>query len=156
MPAFLLRSKVAFDGPVLTLEVFVPGSLTDKGTDVFDHGKLMCRVLALSTFYNAKGQALYDNEYLKNGVLETVIEEMREAVHPDKIYAHENIALVATVGRGMVKNIGTSARLFTAIANAGIKVIMIDQGSSELNIIVGVENEDCDKCIRAIYQEFFY
>ncbi len=96
-----------------------------------------------------------DNEYLKNGTLETLMEEMREAVRPDKIYAHENIALIATVGRGMVKNVGTSARLFTAIANAGINVIMIDQGSSELNIIVGVENEDCDKCIRAIYQEFF-
>ena len=96
-----------------------------------------------------------DNEYLKNGVLETIIEEMREAVHPDKIYAHEDIALIATVGRGMVKNVGTSARLFTAIANAGINVIMIDQGSSELNIIVGVENKDCDDCIRALYQEFF-
>ena len=96
-----------------------------------------------------------DNEYLKNGVLETIIEEMREAVHPDKIYAHEDIALIATVGRGMVKNIGTSARLFAAIANAGINVIMIDQGSSELNIIVGVENKDCDDCIRALYKEFF-
>jgi aspartate kinase len=96
-----------------------------------------------------------DNEYLKGGMLETLIEEMREAVHPDKIYYHENIALIATVGRGMVKNVGTSARLFSAIANAGINVIMIDQGSSELNIIVGVENDDCDECIRAIYQEFF-
>jgi len=97
-----------------------------------------------------------DNEYLKDGVLETIMEEMREAVHPDKIYAHEDIALIATVGRGMVKNVGTSARLFTAIANAGINVIMIDQGSSELNIIVGVENKDCDDCIRALYQEFFH
>ena len=96
-----------------------------------------------------------DNAYLKNGMLQTVIEEIREAVHPDKIYTHENIALVATVGYGMAKNIGTSARLFTAISKAGINVIMIDQGSSEMNIIVGVENEDCAACIAAIYNEFF-
>ena len=96
-----------------------------------------------------------DNEYLKNGVLDTVVEEMKEAVHPDKIYIHENIALVATVGHGMARNIGTSARLFKALSDAGVNVMMIDQGSSELNIIVGVENDDCTPCIRAIYHEFF-
>ena len=96
-----------------------------------------------------------DNEYLKDGVLETIISEMKAAVHPDKIYTHENIALVATVGHGMANNIGTSARLFNALANAHVNVIMIDQGSSELNIIVGVDNEDYTKCIEAIYNEFF-
>ena len=96
-----------------------------------------------------------DNAYLKNGVLEEVMEEIKQLVHPDKIYAHENIALVATVGYGMAKNVGTSARLFKALSEAGINVNMIDQGSSELNIIVGVENEDCANCISAIYNEFF-
>jgi aspartate kinase len=96
-----------------------------------------------------------DNEYLKKGELELVLEEIRDAVHPDKLYVHENVALIAAVGHGMVRNVGVSARLFAAIANAGINVIMIDQGSSELNIIVGVENKDCDDCIRAIYKEFF-
>ncbi|MBQ8658194.1 MAG: aspartate kinase [Clostridia bacterium] len=96
-----------------------------------------------------------DNAYLKNGVLETIVEEMREIAHPDRIYTHENIALVATVGHGMAKNIGTSARLFRALAEANINVIMIDQGSSELNIIVGVDNDRCNDCIRAIYGEFF-
>ena len=96
-----------------------------------------------------------DNEYLKDGVLETIMAEMKAAVHPDKIYTHENIALVATVGHGMANNIGTSARLFNALANAHVNVIMIDQGSSELNIIVGVDNEDYTKCIEAIYNEFF-
>ena len=80
---------------------------------------------------------------------------MKALVRPDKIYTHENIALVATVGRGMVKNVGTSARLFKAISDAGINVIMIDQGSSELNIIVGVENDELAPCISAIYNEFF-
>ena len=96
-----------------------------------------------------------DNEYLKNGMLETLIEEMKNAVHPDKIYTHENIALVATVGHGMANNVGTSARLFKALSEAGINVSMIDQGSSELNIIVGVENKDYEACIKAIYNEFF-
>lgn len=96
-----------------------------------------------------------DNAYLKNGALQTIMEEMKEAVRPDRIYAHENIALVATVGHGMAKNVGTSARLFNAISEAGINVIMIDQGSSEMNIIVGVENDDCAACISAIYNEFF-
>ena len=96
-----------------------------------------------------------DNVYLKDGILDEIVEEMKQAVHPDKIYTHKDIALVAAVGYGMVRNVGTSARVFKAIAEAGINVVMIDQGSSELNIIVGVENKDCDTCIRALYKEFF-
>lgn len=96
-----------------------------------------------------------DNKYLQNGVLEKVIEGIEEAVCPDHIYTHRDIALVATVGHGMAKNVGTSARLFKSLSDAGINVIMIDQGSSELNIIVGVDNADCAACIRAIYREFF-
>ena len=96
-----------------------------------------------------------DNDYLKDGMLETVIAEIKIAVDPDRIFTHENIALIATVGHGMANNIGTSARLFKALSEAGINVIMIDQGSSELNIIVGVDNDKCDDCIRAIYNEFF-
>ena len=96
-----------------------------------------------------------ENTYLKDGMQERIIREFKESVHPDRIYTHENIALVAVVGCGMVKNIGTSARVFKAIADAGINVNMIDQGSSELNIIIGVENEEKGKCIRALYNEFF-
>ena len=95
------------------------------------------------------------NSYLVDGVKEKIVEEFEEILHPDRIYLHENIALVAVVGCGMVKNIGTSARVFKAIADAGINVNMIDQGSSELNIIIGVENEEKGKCIRALYNEFF-
>jgi aspartate kinase len=97
-----------------------------------------------------------DNEYLKNGILQEVLAEIEEVAHPDRLYCHENIALVATVGHGMAKNVGTSARLFMALSNAGLNVNMIDQGSSELNIIVGIENEDFAACIQAIYNEFFY
>ncbi len=87
--------------------------------------------------------------------LETIIEKIKTAVAPDTIRVIEDIALIATVGHGMSSSVGTSARLFNAIANANINIKMIDQGSSELNIIVGVKNEDYEKCIRAIYAEFF-
>ncbi len=55
----------------------------------------------------------------------------------------------------MSRSVGTSARLFDAIARAGVNVRMIDQGSSELNIIVGVDNENYERAIRAVYEEFF-
>ncbi len=96
-----------------------------------------------------------DNEFLKNGILEVLVAEIKAAVSPDKIYTHEDIAMIATVGHGMAKNVGTSARLFKALSESGINVNMIDQGSSELNIIVGVESKDYESCIRAVYHEFF-
>jgi len=96
-----------------------------------------------------------ENIHLQGGMKERLIEEFKQLVHPDRIYTHDNIALVAVVGCGMVQNVGTSARVFKAIADAKINVNMIDQGSSELNIIIGVENEDKGACIRALYNEFF-
>ena len=64
------------------------------------------------------------------------------------------MALIATVGSGMSARTGVSARLFTALAEAGVNIRMIDQGSSEMNIIVGVENKDFEKAIKAIYDAF--
>ena len=96
-----------------------------------------------------------DNEYLKNGVLQVLLDDVKAAVQPDKIYTHEDIALIATVGHGISNSIATAARLFKALYASGVSVNMIDQGSSGLNIIVGVEGKDCENCIRAIYHEFF-
>ena len=64
------------------------------------------------------------------------------------------LALIATVGRGMVRSKGISARLFNALMKAGSNVRLIDQGSSELNIIVGVDNLDFENAVRAIYRAF--
>ncbi len=75
-------------------------------------------------------------------------------INPDNVYVEENLALVAIVGRGMVKAKGTAARIFTALANAGVNIRMIDQGSSELNIIVGVDANDYITALNAIYEEF--
>ncbi len=75
-------------------------------------------------------------------------------VNPENIFVEENIALLAVVGRGMVKAKGTAARIFMALANAGVNIRMIDQGSSELNIIIGVDANDYIVALNAIYNEF--
>lgn len=96
-----------------------------------------------------------DAAELKNGTLDVVCEEIREAVRPDSLRVIQDIALIAVVGHGMARSVGTSARLFEAIARAGVNVRMIDQGSSELNIIVGVDNDSYERTIKAVYEEFF-
>ena len=73
---------------------------------------------------------------------------------PDTIHLESDLALIAVVGRGMKSTRGTAGRLFSALAHAHINVKMIDQGSSELNIIIGVNNEDFEDAIRAIYDIF--
>ena len=75
-------------------------------------------------------------------------------VNPENIYVEDNLALIAVVGRGMVKAKGTAARIFTALANANINIRMIDQGSSELNIIVGIDANDYAAAINAVYSAF--
>ncbi len=96
-----------------------------------------------------------DDCELGEGMLETVKREIAEAVSPDKITVYGGIALLAVVGHGMNNAVGVSARLFSAIARVGVNVRMIDQGSSELNIIVGVDSADYERTVRAVYEEFF-
>ena len=86
--------------------------------------------------------------------LDDVLDEFRSRLRPDSIDVLENIALIATVGRRMSLRSGVAARLFTALAEAKVNIRMIDQGSSEMNIIVGVENKDFEKAVRAIYNAF--
>ena len=88
------------------------------------------------------------------GRLDDVVEEFQTRLKPDSLEVYENMALIATVGYKMSNKVGTSARLFTALGNAGVNIRMIDQGSSEMNIIVGVENKDFETAIRAIYDAF--
>ena len=86
--------------------------------------------------------------------LEAVLREIRRDCNPQTVELQSNMALIATVGKGMVRNVGTAARLFNALYEAGINVRMIDQGSSEMNIIVGVESDDFENAVRAIYAAF--
>ncbi len=86
--------------------------------------------------------------------LESVVQEIRTECRPDAVEVYPNMALIATVGRGMAYTPGIASKLFTALSNKKINVRMIDQGSSEINIIVGVENEDFENALRAIYEAF--
>lgn len=89
-----------------------------------------------------------------NGKLDDVLEEIQRKLQPDAIDIFENMSLIATVGSGMAKRRGVSAKLFAALSEAGVNIRMIDQGSSEMNIIVGVENKDFETAIKAIYKAF--
>ena len=88
------------------------------------------------------------------GRREKLIASINRICRPDSIVCEDGLALLAVVGRGMVKARGTAARVFDAISGAGVNIRMIDQGSSELNIIVGVEEKDLECALRAIYREF--
>ena len=83
-----------------------------------------------------------------------VLAGLHRAVSPDYIDLESDLALIAVVGRGMRATRGTAGRIFSALAHANVNVKMIDQGSSELNIIIGVQNSDFEDAIRAIYDIF--
>ncbi len=89
-----------------------------------------------------------------SGREQEIVDRIREAAHPDYISIEDQLALVAVVGRGMAGTPGTACRVFNALARENINIRMIDQGSSELNIIVGVNEDRFEDAIRAIYAEF--
>ena len=88
------------------------------------------------------------------GKEQQVISSIRRLTHPDVIDLEADLALIAVVGRGMRQTRGTAGRIFSALAHAHVNVKMIDQGSSELNIIIGVSNADFENAIKAIYDIF--
>ena len=88
------------------------------------------------------------------GRIDQVVEKIRRTCKPDHIEVISGLSLIATVGRGMVRYPGTAARIFGALADSGINIRMIDQGSSEINILTGVESADFEKAINAIYNAF--
>ena len=83
-----------------------------------------------------------------------ILAGLHRNVDPDFLEIHSNIALIAVVGRGMKSTEGTAGKLFTALAKEDINIRLIDQGSSELNIIIGVNEKDFEKAIKAIYHAF--
>lgn len=83
-----------------------------------------------------------------------IVSGIHRAVAPDTVEMESGLALIAIVGRGMKANRGTAGRIFSALAHARVNVKMIDQGSSELNIIVGVKENDFETTIKAIYDMF--
>ena len=88
------------------------------------------------------------------GKEQQVLSAIHRLSHPDTIELESDLALIAVVGRGMRQTRGTAGRIFSALAHANVNVKMIDQGSSELNIIIGVSNKDFETAIKAIYDIF--
>ncbi|MDU5109955.1 MAG: aspartate kinase [Clostridium sp.] len=90
---------------------------------------------------------------LKNKT-EILVDEIKRTCNPDSILVHPNMALIATVGNGMSSNKGVAAKIFTSLSEANVNIRMIDQGSSEINILIGIENDDFEKGINSIYKAF--
>ncbi|HJC48603.1 MAG TPA: aspartate kinase [Candidatus Lachnoclostridium pullistercoris] len=131
----MMNSEVGFGRKVL-------GVLEDQGIS-FEH--MPSGIDTMTVF-------IHQTEFVAHE--QQVIAGIHRAVAPDLIDLESDLALVAVVGRGMKGSRGTAARVFAALAHARINIKMIDQGSSESNIIVGIRNEDFEDAIRAIYDVF--
>lgn len=83
-----------------------------------------------------------------------ILKGIERQCEPDRVTLTPGLALIATVGIGMNHHIGVAGRLCTALAQAGVNIRVLNQGSSEMNIIVGVEEPDLEKAVRAIYDTF--
>ena len=88
------------------------------------------------------------------GQLDAIVTGLRSACKPDHIEVASDMALIASVGRGIMHTPGIAGRLFSALADAGVNVRMIDQGSGEMNIIVGVHSDQFERAVQAIYDCF--
>ncbi len=93
------------------------------------------------------------DEYV-SGKMQKLISKLKETINADNIEIHSGLSLIATVGHNMASRHGTAAKIFEALADNRINIRMIDQGSSELNIIVGVDTFDYEKAINSIYHAF--
>ena len=95
---------------------------------------------------------VHEDEFIEKE--QKVVSAIHRLAKPDSIEIESDLALIAVVGRGMKSMRGTAGRIFSALAHAHVNVRMIDQGSSELNIIIGVENKDFETALQAIYDIF--
>ena len=132
----MMNSEVGFGRKVL--------SVLEKAAVPFEH--MPTGIDSLCVVVNSKALAPHREE---------ILDEIEDLVAGSgSVSVSDHLSIIATVGRGMVHNCGTAARLFSAMSRARINVRMIDQGSSELSIIVGVNDDDFEATIRAIYHEF--
>jgi aspartate kinase len=89
-----------------------------------------------------------------HGIDDVVLEKIRRQLEPDSLVLEKNLALVAVVGEGMVRTVGISGKIFSALGRAGINVRVITQGASEINIIIGVSDSDYEATVRTLYDAF--
>lgn len=131
----MMNAEIGFGRKVLQI-------FEEKGLS-FEH--IPSGIDTMTIIVHAKEFILYEQE---------ILAAIHRTVHPDAIVLESDLALIAVVGRGMKASRGIAARVFTSLANENINVKMIDQGSSELNIIIGVRNCYFETAIQAIYNEF--
>ena len=131
----MMNSELGFGRRVL--------EVLEKNSISFEHLPsgidTMCVVVATSALAKCR-------DVIVNGIC--------SMTEPESVYIEDGLALIAVVGRGMINTKGTAARILTAVAKSDINIRMIDQGSSELNIIIGVDDCDFEEALRAIYAEF--
>ncbi|MBN1600389.1 MAG: aspartate kinase [Chitinispirillaceae bacterium] len=98
---------------------------------------------------------ILDQNQLKPEVVNNIIREFHEKLHPDDVRSEFGIALVSVVGEGLLHKIGVMAQSAKALSNAGVNIKMVNQGSSEISIIFGIDASDEKKAVNALYDEFF-
>ena len=145
-----IKSGKGGDGHVsFRRELYVPNGGPDGG----DGGRGGDVIFEVDEGLNTLQDYRHRKKYAaKDG--EMCIRDSHRAVEPDFLELESDLALIAVVGRGMRATRGTSGRIFSALAHANVNVKMIDQGSSELNIIIGVRNHDFETAVNAIYDIF--
>ena len=84
-----------------------------------------------------------------------VLDALKRVTQAESIDVDDKMALLTVVGRGMINSLGVAGRIFTTLGNARVNVKMIDQGSGELNLIIGIDEDDFEKAVKALYHEFF-
>ena len=94
-------------------------------------------------------------KHCTNGILEKMVEEIKSNLVVDSVVVEKNQAILMLVGRGMTKSVGVATRATAAFSKSGINIKMINQGSSEVSIMFGVEEQDAKAAVVALYNEFF-
>ena len=133
-----------------------PGTLIVPDDHPFDSAPLVTGIAGRKDFTVVHiAKEGMNAEQMSNGKERLVLNDIHRELEPDSVVVLPHMALVATVGRRMAHTPGIAATLFGALGAEGINIRMINQGSSEISIIIGVENADCERAMRAIYQAFF-
>ena len=162
--------KESFDSPVDT-ERFITGITGKKDFTIISMSKrgMGNEVGVLRKMLSVLERHNISIDYAPNGIdnvsvvmptesiassLYSILGEIQQEVQPDTLQVHDQIAVVAAVGRRMAYRPGISGKLFAALGKAGINIRMINQGPDELNIIFGVDNRDFADAIRVLYNSF--